>query len=131
MTTTFHLNAPPGRVSTVNTTKPGTLTAQRLKVTLVLNASELLSIPAPDGKPRVVLHIKLPERTVTADIAAKALRRAQSAIREAGADNVAVILQGNLTRGDAVAEAGLVAQVRAAKPITVSSAADPSKEKAP
>ena len=39
----------------------------------------------PDGKPRVILRIRLPDRKLSADIAAKSLRKAQEAIREAGA----------------------------------------------
>jgi hypothetical protein len=34
------------------------------------------------------LRIRLPDRTITAEIAAKSLRKAQTAIREAGADNI-------------------------------------------
>jgi hypothetical protein len=89
--------------------RPGTLTAQRLKVTAVLDATELLSINAPDGKPRITLRIRLPERTLTADIASKSLRKAQTAIRDAGADNLALVLQGRLIAGDVIAEAGLSA----------------------
>jgi hypothetical protein len=115
MTTTFHLNAPPGHTTAGPAPGPGTLTASRLKVTVVLNAAEL-AVPAPEGKPRVSLRIALPSRTVIADIAAKSLRKAQTAIRENGVDNVAVILQGHLIAGDVIAEAGLTAQPKAAKP---------------
>jgi hypothetical protein len=89
------------------------LTSNKLKCTLVLKSEELLSVPAPDGKPRVVLRIKLPDRMLSADIAAKSLRRAQTTIRELGADGVAVILQGTLVANDVIADAGLPAQPRA------------------
>ena len=56
------------------------------------------------------MRIRLPHRTITAEIAAKSLRKAQTAIREAGADNIALVLQGHLAVGDAIAEAGLAAQ---------------------
>lgn len=92
-----------------------TLTANRLKVTLVLDADELLAVHAPDGQPRVRLRIRLPDRKLSADIAAKSLRKAQAAIREAGADAIALILQGCLVEGDVIAEAGLSAQLKAAK----------------
>jgi hypothetical protein len=62
------------------------------------------------------LHINLPGRTVTADIATKSLRKVQTGIREAGADNIAVVLQGHLITGDVIAEAGLTAQPKIAKP---------------
>lgn len=52
--------------------------AGRLKVTLVLDAAELLTVPAPEGRPRITLRLPLPDRTVTADIAAKTLRKART-----------------------------------------------------
>ncbi|HKD26901.1 MAG TPA: hypothetical protein VKC66_13490 [Xanthobacteraceae bacterium] len=72
----------------------------------MLNAAELAAIPAPEGKPRVTLRIRLPGRTLTADIAAKSLRKAHTAIRDAGADNIVIVLQGHLIAGDVIAEAG-------------------------
>jgi hypothetical protein len=107
-TTTLHLKP--------RATAPGALTATRLKVTCVLNTAELLAVPAPDGVSRVNLHIQLPDRTVTADIATKSLRKAQVAVRELGADNVALLLQGRLVAGDVIDEAGLSAQPKAPKP---------------
>ena len=91
------------------------LSATKLKVTVVLRPNELLTVPAPEGTPRVTLTVALPDRTVKADIATKSLRRAQTAIREAGADNVAVILQGALVAGDVITEAGLSAQPKTPK----------------
>jgi hypothetical protein len=66
-----------------------TLTAQRLKVTLVLDADELAAIPVEDGRPRVSLRISLPDRIVAADIAVKSLRKAQATISDAGPEGVA------------------------------------------
>jgi len=101
--------------SDARATAPGMPTAQRLKVTTTLNAAELLAIPAPEGRPRLTLRIRLPDRTITAEIAAKSLRKAQTAIREADADNIALVLQGRFIAGDRVAEAGLSAQPKAPK----------------
>jgi hypothetical protein len=39
-----------------------------------------------------------------------------STIREAGSDNIAVVLQGHLITGEVIAEAGLTAQPKIAKP---------------
>jgi hypothetical protein len=121
---TFHLG-PKGGHADCDTAHGGspsssTLTAARLKATTKLDGSELLT--APEGKPRITLRIRLPDRTVSADIAAKSLRKAQTAIREAGADNIALVLQGRLIAGDRVAEAGLSAQPKAAKPLARSEA---------
>jgi hypothetical protein len=91
------------------------ITATKLKITTVLKGEELLAVPAPDGKPRVVLRVKLPDRTISADIAAKSLRRAQATIRELGAENVACLLQGNLVANDVVTDAGLTAQPKVKK----------------
>jgi hypothetical protein len=94
---------------------PGALTAARLKVGLTLNAAELNAVKVPD-KPRITLRIRLLDRTLTAEIAAKSLCKTQTAIREAGTDNIALMLQGRLIAGDVIAEAGLSAQPKAAKP---------------
>ena len=89
------------------------LSARSLKCTLVLNAAELAAQADPVGA-RVVLAVEVAGRTVTADIAAKALRKAKATIAEHGADQVALILQGKLD-GNAVMEAGLVAQPKTPK----------------
>jgi hypothetical protein len=91
----------------------GDLTAKNLKVTLVLQAAEVAAFPCPNTA-RITLSIRLPDRTVTVDLAAKSVRRAQAAIREYGTE-VACILQGRLGAGDVILEAGLSAQPKAAK----------------
>jgi hypothetical protein len=92
------------------------LSATRLKVSRPLNAAELLAVPTPEGRPRVTLRIGLPGRFVTGEIAAKSLRKAQTAIREARVHNITLVLQGRLTAGDTIAEAGLFRAPRAVKP---------------
>jgi hypothetical protein len=46
-----------------------------------------------DGQPRVVLTIRLPDGVVTADLAAKSLRRAIAMVREHGAEGVTAIVR--------------------------------------
>jgi hypothetical protein len=58
-------------------------------------------------------------RTVTADIAAKGLRKALAGVADFGAGGGALILQGRLEAGDVLAEAGLVAQAKVPKPAAV------------
>jgi hypothetical protein len=87
-----------------------TLTAQWLKVTTTLIASEVLAVPAANGVPRVTLRIQLPDRVVTAEISTKLLRKAQTAIRDVGGDGLVLVLQGRLVAGDKIDEADLSAQ---------------------
>jgi hypothetical protein len=74
-----------------------TLTAKAIKVTVVLDPAAILTIAAPEsGPPRLVLAIQTPDRTVRADLASKAIRRAQTIIREHTPDGTAVLVQGRL-----------------------------------
>ena len=93
-----------------------------LKVVAVIDPAELLDVPVPDGKPRVALTIRLPNGTVTADLAAKSVRRAIAAVRKHGPEGVAAIIQGRLA-GTEITEAGLAVQPKAAKPEKAETAA--------
>lgn len=86
-----------------------------LKVVAVIDPVELLDVPVPDGKPRLALTIRLPEGTVTADLAAKSVRRAIAGVREHGAENVSAIVQGRLI-GNQITEAGVMVQPKVSKP---------------
>jgi len=55
-----------------------------LKVVAALDPAELLDVPVPDGKPRLVLTIRLSDGAVTADLNAKSVRRAIAMIRSRG-----------------------------------------------
>ena len=85
------------------------LNARALKCTVVLDPAEVAQIVASDGKPRVVIAIRLPDRRVSVDLNAKSVRKAVAAISQHGPDGVAVIIQGKLV-GDAITEVGIVAQ---------------------
>jgi ribosomal protein S3 len=87
------------------------LNARALKCTVVLDPAEAAQIVAPDGKPRVVIDIRLPDRRVSVDLNAKSVRKAVATIGEHGPDGVSVIIQGKLV-GDTIAEAGIVAQLK-------------------
>jgi hypothetical protein len=52
-------------------------------------------------------------RSVTADIATKAVRKAARALQEHGAQSVTLLLTGELNAKDQVESAGLAAQVKA------------------
>jgi hypothetical protein len=98
------------------------LNARALKCTVVLDPAEVTQLAAPDGQPRVAIEIRLPDGVVTADLAAKSLRRAIATVREHGPDSVAAIVQGRLV-GTEITEAGLAVQPKVAKPEKAEAAA--------
>jgi ribosomal protein S3 len=78
-------------------------------VTVVLDPAEVAQLVAPDGKPRVAIDIRLPDRRMSAELNAKSVHRALTTISEHGPDGVTVIVQGKLV-GDTITEAGIMAQ---------------------
>ena len=90
------------------------LNSRALKVTAVLDPAEVAALPDPTTA-RTTLRIQVAGRVVSADVAAKALRKAKATIAQHGPSEVAVIVQGKLV-GESVLEAGLVAQVKVPKP---------------
>jgi hypothetical protein len=93
-----------------------TLTGRTLKVSTLLDPKELLAVSLPEGVPRCILYIHFEDRglALTADVAAKAVRKAQAVIAEHGIDNVTALLQGKLS-GLAILEAGLTVNARVPK----------------
>jgi hypothetical protein len=59
------------------------LNARALKCTIVLDP-EVAQIVTPDGKPRIVIDIRLPDRRVSADLNTKSVRKAVATISEHG-----------------------------------------------
>ena len=88
------------------------LNARALKCTIVLDPAEAAQLVAANGQSRTVIDIRLPDRRLSVDLNAKSVRKAVAAISEHGPDGVAVIIQGKLV-GDAITEAGIVAQPKA------------------
>jgi hypothetical protein len=76
---------------------------------LGLPPEAVLGLVVPNGVPRFVLTIAAGDGRYTADLNAKSVRKAQAAVHEHGAENVAAIVQGKLV-GDTIIEAGLVVQ---------------------
>jgi hypothetical protein len=100
-----------------------TVTARSLKAVVVLDPASVQTIEAPEGgRARTPLTVRLPDRTITTDLASKSIRKAQAIIDEHGAEGTAVILQGKLLAGDVLAECGIVAQPRVKKPEAVAEA---------
>jgi hypothetical protein len=91
-------------------------TARKLKVTAVIDAAPFVELRnIPDTAPsRTELIITVDGRPISADLATKSVRKAVKTLTESGADNVVLLIQGTLTAGNRIEEAGLVANVKAA-----------------
>ena len=100
------------------------LNARALKCSVVLDPAEVAQLVAPDGQPRVASPFELPDRRVSADLNAKSVRRALATITEHGPDGVSVIVQGKLV-GDAITEAGIMAQPKVRPQAAAEAAAGP------
>jgi L-2-hydroxyglutarate oxidase LhgO len=88
--------------------------ARKLKATLVLDAQPLASLKIAElVGARTLLTIEVGGRHLKADLNTKSLRRALMTLAEHGPDAVTLVIQGVLTAGDRLDEAGLAAQVRA------------------
>ena len=82
-----------------------------VKVTVPLSPESVLTLAAREGQQRVKFVVNFDGGSLSVDIAAKALRRAQKAISENGGENTFCMIQGRL-KGTEIMEAGLVAQAR-------------------
>jgi hypothetical protein len=80
---TFHLGPRPGHLSHLAGRDAAHGGSPRSSALTASSAAGVHHATAPEG-PRVTLRIRLPDRTITAEIASKSLRKAQTAIREAG-----------------------------------------------
>jgi hypothetical protein len=79
-------------------------------VTIVLDASEVVKIPAVDGQAKTSIQIIVGGRSVRADISTKTLRRVKNTIKESGQNGCAVLGQGKFGPDNIIEECGLVAQ---------------------
>jgi hypothetical protein len=96
----------------VEPSAPDFLKVRTVKVTVVLSPEVVAAIGVRDGVPRVKLSVTWEHGTLRADVAAKAMRKAQRTIAEHGVEGVAVVLQGRLGHNE-ILEAGLSAQLKA------------------
>jgi hypothetical protein len=96
-----------------------TVTAKSAKVVIVVDAQTVMNISCPEGgSARTLLTVKLPDRTVRADLASKSIRRVQALIDEHGVDGVACVLQGRLVAGgggDQLVDVGISGEVKQPK----------------
>jgi hypothetical protein len=84
-----------------------------IKLTVPLDPDVVLGIHCPESGPsRIALTIEVGGHQLQAELAAKAIRKAQSVIRQGDAF---VMVQGRLN-GAKLEECGILAQVKAPKP---------------
>jgi hypothetical protein len=75
----------------------------------------------PNGQAKFAVMIRVAGRTLTADLNAKSLRRAVTAVNAAEPSTIAVVIQGRL-EGDSILEPGIVAQAKTPKPAATEAA---------
>jgi len=102
------------------------ITARAIKISVLLNPTEILALRVPFDQQRVTLRVKVEGRELHADVAAKSVRKAIATIRELGSDGCVVMIVGKLDADDAVLECGLSAQAKAPKPAPAPVPADKS-----
>jgi hypothetical protein len=89
-----------------------TVTTCALKVTAVLDAAAVATLPAPEGQSRSKLTINCDGKSYTAST--NSLRKVKTTIAVNGAENIFVMAQGKLKNNE-ITECGIVAQVKVAK----------------
>ena len=99
----------PARQAVAHPRRDGVLTARSVQLKITVAPEEVLRLPAPEGPPRVKFSVSYEGGTLSAELAAKSVRKAQSTIRTTGVENTFVMLQGKLGRGS-ILDCGLVAQ---------------------
>jgi hypothetical protein len=87
------------------------MTARALKVTAVVDPAALAAFHVPNGSQRSPFVISIGEHQVVGEFNSKTLRRCLAAVRDAGPENVAVVVSGKIV-GDRLEEAGILAQPR-------------------
>jgi hypothetical protein len=104
---------PPAPPKETAVSMPVALVGRSIKVVVPLDPQSVLAVECPESGPsRTHLTVRIGEQTLRAEIASKAVRKAQGVLRQA--DTFAMLL-GKLV-GSRIEECGLVAQVKAPKP---------------
>jgi hypothetical protein len=95
------------------------LNAKSVKTTIVLDPSEVAGLSAPEGK-QFKMKVRYQGTLVEVPLSGKGVRKAISAVKELGADGVAIIVQGRLKIGLtslSLEAAGILAQPRSKKEV--------------
>jgi hypothetical protein len=86
------------------------LTAKSIKVTLAIEAQQLLGVRVVDGVQQVPIVVAVAGRHIKGKLNAKTLRRAVGVVGASDGEGVAVIIQGRLGPGEQLEDAGVAAQ---------------------
>jgi hypothetical protein len=97
---------------------PARITARNIRITVILDTAAVMAALQrfEHSNERTPIVVTVAGRTLKADFPPRAVRRALATIREHGADDTVVLVQGKLGQGDSIEEAGLVAQAKVKKP---------------
>jgi hypothetical protein len=94
---------------------PTVIALVAIKALISIDPISVVNLRLPEGQPRTVLTIQLPDgSSVGADLSAKSVRKAIGTIREHGPDQIFCFVQGKLAGGSLV-EAGVAANVKTQK----------------
>jgi hypothetical protein len=94
--------------------------AKKLKVTAVLDAAPFASLGEilDSAPPRTNITVHINGHAYSADLATKSVRKAVKTLNEHGVEQVTLLIQGNLTAGNRIEEAGLSSTVKVTQEIT-------------
>jgi hypothetical protein len=116
-------NAVPSRTSTSSRSPsgpaaviPGTFQVRAIKISIVVRPEDALAVVPAAGPVAITVWCAEDGRTFRAALNPKTVRKVQTAIREAGPDHVAVVLQAKLGSGNTLEEASLSAQPKGPRP---------------
>jgi hypothetical protein len=95
------------------------VTARSIKTVMVLDPAATLAALRPFqaiNTERALMEITVEGRRLRASLSTKSVRKVINIVKEHGVEHVTVLIQGRLMRDDEIAEAGLTAQPKIAKP---------------
>jgi hypothetical protein len=102
------------------------VTARSIKIVMVLDPAATVAAFRPFqaiNTERALMEITVEGRKLRASFSTKSVRKVINTIKEHGAERVSVLIQGRLMGDDEIAEAGLVAQPKIAKPAAAAATA--------
>jgi hypothetical protein len=107
--------------------KQNELGAKAVKVNVVVDVGAVLTLQVPAGATHVATMVRTPDLALAVKLTAKAIRKAQQAIKVCGGpETVVALIQGRLGPAGEILEAGIAAQPRRVPPVQVAQADVPA-----